>query len=204
MHVYSDVQCMQAQRTNPTGHRGSTYRDKIYVQRTNHMGLWGHNACTKEHSYRDTRYLCVQRTNPMGIGCTNRGPILYVHVRALCQVRRTIYMGNPACTKRSCYKECFSNNAGEKLREWYRSSVHKPTQKCTQLNGIDPVHVTKCGVKVCHHHQTVPHVLHVSVGVVHKNMPYDGVQVYIRNNSSVCTSAGDCVSQHGCLFMYYA
>ena len=39
-------------------------------------------------------------------------------------------------------------------REWYRSSVHKPTQKCTQLNGIDPVHVTKCGVRVCHHHQT--------------------------------------------------
>ena len=62
--------------------------------------------------------------------------------------------GNLACTKRSCYKECFGNNAGEQLREWYRSSVHKPTQKCTQLNGIDPVHVTKCGVKVCHHHQT--------------------------------------------------
>ena len=27
------------------------------------------HACTKEQSYRDTRYLCVQRTNPMGIGC---------------------------------------------------------------------------------------------------------------------------------------
>ena len=51
-------------------------------------------------------------------------------------------------------KECFGNNAGEKLGEWYRSSVHKPTQKCTQLNGIDPVHVTKCGVRVCLHHQT--------------------------------------------------
>ena len=50
----------------------------------------------------------------------------------------------------------------------------------------------------------VPHVLYVSVGVVHKNMSYDGVQVYIRNNSNVCTSAGDCVSQHGCMFMYYA
>ena len=36
---------------------------------------------------------------------------------------------NHLCTKRSCYKECFSNNAGEKLREWYRSSAHKPTQK---------------------------------------------------------------------------
>ena len=63
-------------------------------------------------------------------------------------------MGNLAYTKRSCYKECFGNNAGEQLSEWYRSSVHKPAQKCTQLNGIDPVHVTKCGVKVCHHHQT--------------------------------------------------
>ena len=48
----------------------------------------------------------------------------------------------------------------------------------------------------------VPHVLYVSV--VHTNMPYDGVQVYTRNNSSMCTSAGDCVSQHGCMFMYYA
>ena len=58
--------------------------------------------------------------------------------------------------------------------------------------------------KVCHHHQTgllcaTSTVRESSVGVVHKNMPYDGVQVYIRNNSSVCTSAGDCVSQHGCI-----
>ena len=50
----------------------------------------------------------------------------------------------------------------------------------------------------------MPHVLYVSVGVVHKNMPYDGVQVYIRNKSSVCTNAGGCVSQHGCMFMNYA
>ena len=79
-----------------------------------------------------------------------------------------------------------------KTKRVCRSSVHKPTQKRTQLNGIDPVHVTKCGVKVCHHHHTsfmCATVLYVSVGVVHKNMPYDGVQVYIRNNSSVCTSA---------------
>ena len=79
MHAYSgghNAQCMQAQRTNPMGHRGSIYRDKMYIQRSNHMGLWGHNACTKEQSYKDTRYLCVQRTNPPGIGCTNRGPIL--------------------------------------------------------------------------------------------------------------------------------
>ena len=45
----------------------------------------------------------------------------------------------------------------------------------------------------------VQHVMYVSVGVVHKNMPYDGVQVYIRNNSSVCTSAGDCVSACSCI-----
>ena len=40
MHAYSDVQCMQAQRTKTMGHRGSIYRDKMYIQRTNHMGLW--------------------------------------------------------------------------------------------------------------------------------------------------------------------
>ena len=90
-------------------------------------------------------------------------------------------------------------HAGEKLREWYRSSVHNPTQKCTQLNGIDPVHVTKCGVKVCHHHYCVPHELYVSVGVVHKNMPYDGVQVYIRNNSSVCTSVRASMGACSCI-----
>ena len=72
-------------------------------------------------------------------------------------------------------------------------SVHKPTQICTQLNGIDPVHVTKCGVRVSHHHQTAlvcaTCTVRASMGVVHKNMPCDGVQVYIHNNSSVCTSA---------------
>ena len=55
------------------------------------------------------------------------------------------------------------------------------------------MHVTKCGVKVCHHHQTglLCATCTVYVSVVHQNMSYDGVQVYIRNNSSVCTSAGD-------------
>ena len=65
-----------------------------------------------------------------------------------------------------------------KLRELYRSSVYK-----TQLNGVNPLHVTKCGVCViisdCMVY-CVPHVLYVSVGVVHKKMPYDGVQVCIR------------------------
>ena len=68
-----------------------------------------------------------------------------------------------------------------KLRE-YRSSVHKPPQKCTQLNGIDPVHVTKCGVRVCHHHQTglLCATSTVFVSVVHKNMSYDGVPVKMQ------------------------
>ena len=56
------------------------------------------------------------------------------------------------------------------------------------------MHVTKCDVRVCHIIRLVycaPHVLYVSVGVVHKKMPYDayGVQVYITNNSSAYTSA---------------
>ena len=100
-------------------------------------------------------------------------------------------MGNPACTKRSCCKECFGNNSRGKTKRLVQSSIHKPTQKCTHLNGIDPVHVTKCGVKVCHHHQTglLCATCTVFVSVVHKNMSYKGVQVYVRKYSSVCTSA---------------
>ena len=65
-------------------------------------------------------------------------------------------MGNPGqpAQRGVVIRNASATMQGKKLREWYRSSVHKPTQKCTQLNGIDPVHVTKCGVKVCHHHQT--------------------------------------------------
>ena len=75
-----------------------------------------------------------------------------------------------------------------KTKRVVRSSVHKPTQKCTQLNEKDPVHVTKCGVKVCHHHQTglLCATCTVYVSVVHKNMPYDGVQVYIYATIQVC------------------
>ena len=95
MHVYSDVQYMQAQRTKPMGHRGSlTYRDKMYVQRTNHMGLWGHNACTKEQSYRDTRYLCVQKTHPMGIDAQidDQSYEHTMHVQSSNPMGRCIYM----------------------------------------------------------------------------------------------------------------
>ena len=51
--------------------------------------------------------------------------------------------------------------------------------------------MTKCGVIIIRLLYSVPHVLYVSVGVVHKNMPYDDIQVYIHvsNNSGVCTSA---------------
>ena len=68
-----------------------------------------------------------------------------------------------------------------KLRE-YRSSVHKPPQKCTQLNGRIHVHwyesVSSSSDWFC-----------IRECVVHKNMSYDGVLVYIRNNASVCTNA---------------
>ena len=67
-----------------------------------------------------------------------------------CRKNHLYWKHRPACTKMICYKEYFGNNAGEKLSEWYRSSLNK--QKCTQLNGIDHVHGTKCGVSVCHHH----------------------------------------------------
>ena len=43
-----------------------------------------------------------------------------------------------------------------------------------------------CGLRECHHHQTglLCATSTVFMSVVHKNMPYDGVQVYIRNNAS--------------------
>ena len=101
----------------------------------------------------------------MSTRCTYSRPILwdaacsYTYLCACessvsCKKNQLYGKPRPACAKRSCYKECFGKNAGEKLREWYRSSVHTPTQKCTQLNGIDSMHVTKCGVRVCHHHPT--------------------------------------------------
>ena len=71
-----------------------------------------------------------------------------------------------------------------KLRE-YRSSVHKPPQKCTQLNGRMHVHVH--GVRVCHHHQTglLCATSTVFVSVVHKNRSYDGVR-FIYATMQVC------------------
>ena len=43
------------------GHIVWAYGDTMHVQKNNP---------------RDTRYLCVQRINPTGIRCTNRGPVL--------------------------------------------------------------------------------------------------------------------------------
>ena len=90
--AYGDT--MHVQKNNPIGTRGTC----VYKGPT----LRGSDAQIEDQSYEHTIH--VQSSNPMGC---------YVHVRALCQVRRTIYMENPACTKRSCYKECFGNNAGE-------------------------------------------------------------------------------------------
>ena len=59
--------------------------------------------------------------------------------------------------------------------------------RSTQLKGIDPVHVTKCGVRVYHH--VPPVVLYVSEGVnctcAYNNMPYDGVQ-FMYTTMQVC------------------
>ena len=71
-----------------------------------------------------------------------------------------------------------------KLRE-YRSSVHNPPQKCTQLNGRMHMRMWCEIVSPSSDCATCT----VFVSVVHKNMSYDGVQVYIRNNASVCTNA---------------
>ena len=64
--------------------------------------------------------------------------------------RKNHLYGKPSLHKEELLQGMLRQQCREKLREWYRSSVHKPTQKCTQSNGIDPVHVTKCkSVKEC-------------------------------------------------------
>ena len=68
---------------------------------------------------------------------------------------RTIYMGNSACTE-VIRNASTGNNAEEKVRE-YRSSVYK--KKTSKIHTVKwnriHVHVTMCGVSVCHHHQIV-------------------------------------------------
>ena len=88
MYTCSDVQCMQAQRTKPMGHRGLIYRDKMYkgpiiwaygdtmhVQKNNPIGtrgtcvykgptLRGSDAQIEDQSYEHTMH--VQSSNPMG------------------------------------------------------------------------------------------------------------------------------------------
>ena len=58
-------------------------------------------------------------------------------------------------------------------------------QNCTQINDRMHMHM------VCLYHLTglLCATSTVIVSVVHKNMSYYGVQVYIRNNASVCTNA---------------
>ena len=68
-----DVQCMQAQRTiqwtQESIYTGTkcTYKGPI---------VWAYGDTMHVQKNNPMRYLCVQRTNPMGIGCTNRGPTL--------------------------------------------------------------------------------------------------------------------------------
>ena len=62
--------------------------------------------------------------------------------------------GKPSLHKEELLYEMLRQQCRGKTKRVVQSSVHKPTQKCTQLNGIDPVHGTKCGMRVCHHHQT--------------------------------------------------
>ena len=69
-----DVQCMQAQWTNSMGHRESIYRDKIYLQRTNHGPMGTHAMHVQKNNPIGTQGTCVYK-GPW-IGCTNRGPIL--------------------------------------------------------------------------------------------------------------------------------
>ena len=83
------------------------------------------------------------------------------------------------------------SSASSSSSEWYRSSVHKPTQKCTQLNGIDPVHVTKCGVRVYHHvPPIVLYVREVSTVLVH-------LRICHTMGYSLCTQQCKCV--HKCI-----
>ena len=102
----------------------------------------------KDQPYGDRMH--KQRTVIQSNGTLHVATHTYVHVHVRAALLYVRYEETFIWETRSC-KECFGNNAGGKLREWYRSSV---TQKCTQLNGIDHVHGTKCGVRVCHHHQT--------------------------------------------------
>ena len=121
------------------------------------------------------------------------GPILWdaacnVHVRALCHASRTIYM-----EMHSCGKECFYRGYVHRKNSKYRSPIHKlppaPKNVHTNARACDNVwYNLEC---VYHHHQRgllCATLLYVSVGVVHKNMPYDGVQVHVRNNASACTA----------------
>ena len=127
MYASTIDQTNGTQRINIQGQNVHT-KDQSYA-------LWGHNACTKEQSYRDTRYLCVQRTNPTGLDaqiedpmstrCTYSRPILWdaaCSYTYLCTCESSMsgtknhLYGKPSLHKEECYKECFGNNAGEKLR----------------------------------------------------------------------------------------
>ena len=112
-----------------------------------------------------------------GTKCTYKGPIIWAYGDTM-----HVQKNNPIGTRGTCvYKGPTQQGSDAQIEDQSYEHMHD-ARTVVQSYGM----------------------LHVATGVVHKNMPYDGVQVYIRNNSSVCTSAGDCVSQHGYMFMYYA
>ena len=89
-----------------------------------------------------------------------------------------------------------------KLRE-YRSSVHKPPQKCTQLNGRMHVHVVwEC---MCHHHQTgllcatstvfVSVVIRICHTMVYR-FKYATMQVCAQMHKGVHVSQHECTDVH--------
>ena len=112
------------------------------------------------------------------------GPILWdaacnVHVRALCHASRTIYMGNSTCTVVVRNASTEDMCKGKTQSTEARNPIHKlpPAPKNVHINARACDNVwyksvcTIIRVVYC-----VPHVLYLSVGVVHKNMPYNGVQ----------------------------
>ena len=108
---------MHVQKNNPIRTRGTC----VYKGPT----LWRSYAQIEDQSYEHTMHIQSSILWTLHVA---------THVRVLCHVGgRTIYIRKPrpACTKKSCYKEYFGNNAGEKLSEWYRSSLHKHSKMHT-------------------------------------------------------------------------
>ena len=163
---------MHVQRNNPIG------PDMMYLHLKGPTP-WGSDAHIEDQSFRDTMH--VQWANPTHTCTCVHGRCRKNHLYGILSLHREEFILGMLLQ---------ATMPRIKLRK-YRSSVHKRLSKMhtVKWNRMH-VHVTMCGVRVCHHHQTgyrVPQVLYVSL--VHKNLPYIYVQVYIRNNASVRTNA---------------